>query len=123
MLNYTRVIPRDFFNEAKLLKCMGLLSLKILDRMLPDGIEIEVEENGAPFQINLSDAGDLIVTNYKIIINGDDGIFYTIYNSKENYPFFCYCANDNNDVRVFNEAGVFTEEFVQKFQKLKTEIK
>ena len=48
MDNYSRVIPRDFFNEAKLLKCMGLLALKVLDNMTPNGIKILIEESGAP---------------------------------------------------------------------------
>lgn len=53
-MNYIRVIPRDFFNESKLLKCMGQLSLKILDCQLPKGIEMYIEGDGQPFQIGLS---------------------------------------------------------------------
>ena len=35
---YERVIPRDLFNEAKLLKCVGLLVLKIHDGENPANV-------------------------------------------------------------------------------------
>jgi len=69
-MSYSRVIPRDFFNEAKLLKCMGQLSLAILDGMTPEGITITVEETGEPFQIELDDDGYLYLTNYEMFVNG-----------------------------------------------------
>lgn len=55
MRNYTRVIPRNFFNEAKLLKCFGKLSLAVLDCQTPPGIKIDIHDTGAPFQIELTD--------------------------------------------------------------------
>ena len=60
--NHTNVvIPRDFFNYAKLLKCMGFLALNIHNGTLPDGIEISIEESGEQFEIGLED--DLFVVN------------------------------------------------------------
>lgn len=113
MENYTRIIPRDFFNEAKLLKCMGVLALKILDAQLPEGITIEIEESGEPFNIMLTDCGSLLVDNYPITVNGEPYTFKTTYNSKSNFPFFCDV--DGEDVQVFNEDGNFDEEFITKF--------
>lgn len=107
---YTRVIPRDFFNEAKLLKCMGVLALKILDRQLPDGVNIEIEESGEPFQIELTDDGNLFVSNYPVLVNGQPATFCTVYNSKENFPLnliYDYC-----EYRVFDEAGNFHPDFI-----------
>ena len=34
MTNYKRVTPRDLFNEAKLLKCIGRISLFILENQI-----------------------------------------------------------------------------------------
>lgn len=113
MKNYQRVIPRDFFNEAKLLKCMGLLALKILDNNLPSSIQIKIEESGEPFDIELSDDGHLFVSNYPVTINGEVVLFKTSYNSKSNYPFFCEI--DYTDYEVFDEQGNFTEEFIELF--------
>lgn len=109
-INYSRVIPRDFFNEAKLLKCFGQLSLKMLDNQVPEGVNISIEESGEPFDICLSSEGGLYIANYETTINNVPVIFVTTYNSKSAYPFFCqydYC-----DYEVFNEDGEFTEEFI-----------
>ncbi len=109
-MSYTRVIPRDFFNEAKLLKCMGILSLKILDGMLPEGISISIYESGEPFQIELDDCGDLRVMNYPIEVNGEEVIFFTAYNSKNALPFYAY-INDE-PVLVFTNTTEFTNDFI-----------
>ena len=108
---HERVIPRDFFNEAKLLKCMGMLSLKILDRQLPDGVEIEIEERGEPFEIRLTDDGLLHVNNYPVTVNGRTILFGTTYNSKEATPF--YCVADYVEYEVFDIAGDFSTEFIE----------
>lgn len=115
-MTYQRVIPRDFFNEAKLLKCLGQLSLKILDNDVPEGIKIEIDHYGEPFDISLMDEGSLCVMNHSISINEYPVIFKTTYNSKEAYPFYCEC--DGEDFLVFNNIGEFTEEFINQFKSL-----
>lgn len=114
-IKYERVIPRDFFNEAKLLKCMGMLSLKILDCQLPEGISIKIEESGEPFKIKLSEEGNLFVSNYEVFINDRPVMVSTTYNSKSNYPF--HCMVDYCETPIFDESGEFTEEFIQTFNK------
>ena len=113
MKNYQRVIARDFFNEAKLLKCMGQLALKIHDRQLPEGCELLIYEKGDPFDIQLLDESSLWIYNYPITFNGILRRFKTTYNSKSAYPFFCE-INDS-DIQVFDDSGEFTEEFKQLF--------
>ena len=116
--NYVRVIPRDFFNEAKLLKCMGHLSLAVLDRILPDGINIEILdsiENDSQFNIKIIIYFYILyVSNYTILINGKSYILGTRYNSKQNFPF--YIIIDDQDFLVFDEQGDLSEEFINKFQ-------
>lgn len=109
--SYERVIPRDFFNEGKLLKCMGRLALGALDRTTPEGITLDVEENGEPFDIDLSDSGELYVSNYPVTVNGYEAFFFTSYNSKRAYPF--YCRIDETDYEVFNEDGTWNKDFMQ----------
>lgn len=110
-MQYQRVIPRDFFNEAKLLKCLGHLSLKILDGMLPDGVKIAIEESGKPFEIHLTDDGRLFLNDYDVTINDTYVSMSTTYNSKDNYPLVCF--HDDVETVVFNELGMFTEEFIE----------
>ena len=106
--NYQRVIPRDFFNEAKLLKCMGVISLSILDSKAP--CVMNIEESGEPFSIGLMDCGHLTVGNYELTIKETPVILKSTYNSKSNYPLlveYDYC-----DYTVFDENGEFTDEFI-----------
>src|SRR6478735_4525139 len=112
--NYNRVIPRDFFNEAKLLKCMGNLAVKILDFQIPEGINIVIEDSGDPFHIVLTDDGSLMVSNYNVTVNGEDVIMKSTYNSKENFPFFCEI--DDEEYKVFTDQGEFDKEFIERFQ-------
>lgn len=107
--NYMRVIPRDLFNEAKLLKCIGQLVLKIHDRQTP--CLMGVIETGEPFKIGLNDEGSLRITNLDILINKKKYIFKTTYNSKSNYPLFV--EHDYCDHKVFNESGDFDQEFIE----------
>lgn len=109
-MSYTRVIPRDFFNEAKLLKCMGQLALKILDHTLPEGMNIKIRESGKPFNIEqFPGDGSLFVSNYQPTINGLQVPFYTKYNSMKAYPM--YAMYDEEEYLVFDNNGNFTDEF------------
>lgn len=109
-MSYTRVIPRDFFNESKLLKCMGQLSLKILDGMLPEGIKIEIDECGQPFEIHQTNDGRLYLNDYDVTINDTYVSLSTTYNSKDNYPLICF--HDDVETTVFDDNGDFTQDFI-----------
>lgn len=109
MIRYDRVIPRDFFNEAKLLKCFGQLSLKVLDAMTPEGMNIVIEDSGRPFDIRLMEEGSLTIVNYPVKINDMLVRFKTLYNSKRSYPF--YCEINGEEYEVFDDDGNFTDEF------------
>lgn len=112
MLNrdYHRIIPRDFFNEAKLLKCMGVLQLRIVDDQLPPGLDIKIDESGEPFEICRDEASSrLIVINYPTTINKVEVIFQTALNSQRPYPFYCQVGEE--EIEVFDDKGNFTEDF------------
>lgn len=86
MNKHKRVIPRDFFNEAKLLKCLGRLSLLILENRVNE-LPLKEEFDGRAFSIIQNDAdGSLSVENYKLLLDGEKIELYLTYNSKENYP-------------------------------------
>lgn len=110
-MSYQRVIPRDFFNESKLLKCMGQLSLKILDGKLPDGVKIEIDECGDPFVINQTNDGRLFLQDYDVTVNDVFVSMSTTYNDKNNYPLVCF--HDDIETTVFDDNGEFTPEFIE----------
>lgn len=113
---YKRVIPRDFFNESKLLKCMGFLALRILDNEVPEGINIKISENGNPFKISHYAMWDILyVSNYAIEINGQDYICGTTINSKEPFPFYCIVEDEQIEVEIFDSNGNFSTDFIEQF--------
>ncbi|WP_420991166.1 hypothetical protein [Chitinophaga sp. CC14] len=107
--DYKRVIPRDLFNESKLLKCIGKLALLIHDGHALNGMQFE--DTGAAFEIGLVSDGSLTVTNITFTINSQPLFLKTTYNSKENYPLFCVHGYD--EYPVFDDNGNYTEEFME----------
>lgn len=108
-INYVRVIPRDLFNEAKLLKCIGRLILLIHDNVTPVKMSFIEKTEGEPFTIGLMEEGSLTIANLEICINDVPYTFKTTYNSKANYPL--YVDHDYCDYEVFTETGAFSPEF------------
>ena len=106
--SYIRVTPRDLFNEAKLLKCMGQLCLKVHDNMVP--VAMEVTHDGDPFEIALLDEGALCISNLHVSIHGVGVVFQATYNSRASYPLFAFY--DNCEYLVFGDDGEFTSEFI-----------
>lgn len=113
---YERVIPRDLFNEAKLLKCMGHLSVKILDNATPVNMEC-IPSESEPFIIGLMDEGSLTITNMSVLIRGKQYRFKTTYNSKAIYPL--YVDYQDCDYLVFDEFGNWDKEFLDFINSLK----
>lgn len=83
-MSYTRVLPRDAFNEANLLKCVGKLTLLIEDRMLPGW---SYDYDGEPFDIHQNEAdGSISVRNVRFM-KGDYEIYIsTPLNSRRAWP-------------------------------------
>lgn len=106
---YYREIPRDLFNEAKLLKCIGRLCLLIHDGFTINGMLFE--HDGSPFIIEQNeDDGSLWISNIRFEIAGNTVIFTSKYNSKSNYPLYCQ-KNYSEEYLVFEESGEYTDEF------------
>jgi hypothetical protein len=104
--NYERVAPRDLFNEAKLLKCLGQLALLVLDK----GLELKVSDSGKPFKVGLHDAGYLTAVSGISFKHKRRTLWLGIpYNSRANYPLICH--HDYEDIEVFNTDGSISEEF------------
>ena len=118
-MGYHRVCPRDLFNEAQLLKCMGQISLFILDDVLP-GLHMEgpeFEEAGPGFQIEQDESdGSISVVNLRFSDrNGEPVYFYTPLNSRDKWPLMMnykeetyYCFQENGAL-LFSDKK-FTEE-------------
>lgn len=111
-MSYYRVIPRDLFNESKLLKCLGQLSLVIHDMVkVPRGLSLELfaEEDG--FRIEQDqDSGALFCANLECACAGKLVTLSCPYNSKDAYPLR-YALDDDNEGRVFDDNGAPSDDF------------
>lgn len=108
---YLRVVPRDFFNEAKLLKCLGRLELLILDNAKPArDFKITSEFDNEAFNIVQDpNSGSISVSNYRVFVNGEELFLSTSLNSKDNYPLIGIYKEQ--EYYIFNEQGEFMPNF------------
>lgn len=113
-MTYARVIPRDLFNEAKLLKCLGRLALLHHEGWTPKGFVIE--NDGSPFAIDLNDNGLTVVSGLSVYVTDGSNVFdldlYSIYNYKDHYPLSVYDM-ERGHIEVFNEDGDLRTEFYE----------
>lgn len=105
---HPRVIPRDLFNEAKLLKGLGRLAL-----MIHDGLAgpLAAEHDGDPFVIEQDPSdGGLYVANLTFRVGARALELKSVYNSKAPYPLV-FAGLDGGEEPVFDDGGFFTRAF------------
>lgn len=110
MTTYRRVLPRDLFNESKLLKCLGQLCLLIHDGQA-GRLRIEHDDEvymGFSLESRWSDGG-LYCENVKFKIDDDEVEVYGCLNSREPYPLLFVHEGEEHD--VFHDDGTLTDEF------------
>lgn len=119
-MSYQRVIPRDLFNESKLLKCIGQLALIIHDGLgVPRDLKLNHDDSEyAGFQIEQNqDSGALYCANIQLTFAGQVIELSAPYNSKEPYPLN-YTVSDDEDGRVFTDDGKLSHGFIVDLKTL-----
>lgn len=114
-MTYARVIPRDLFNESKLLKCLGQLALIIHDKPLPCPLALEHENPKDGFVIAQDKTtGNLYCTSLSLVLveTGDTVDVFTIYNSKAPFPLY-FDDGNNSEFSVFEDDGTLSTEFTE----------
>lgn len=114
---YQRVLPRDLFNEANLLNCLG--KLIIMSGETPDlPFELEVREmkEGQPFLIEQDQAGNICATNVRVYINSVKLELVVCSNNRRKFPLELV-LEDMSSVYVFGEDGTFDSEFLEEVSK------
>lgn len=123
-MSYKRVVPRDLFNESMLLKCLGRMSVDILDgkfikyrmddKLLNPTFGFEIEQN--PYD------GSIFCENYQVTVESQVGKLFlrlfTPLNSRTNYPLICESIFDSELINVFHEDGKYTKEFFNHLKEL-----
>ena len=107
-MSYQRVIPRDLFNEADLLKCLGKLYL-----MTEYHTTVRILHSGHAFNIvqNSSD-GSIYCGNICVIIGSRTYDHFRPLNSREPWPLWLRLRADPDaeDFRAFDDQGNLSDE-------------
>jgi hypothetical protein len=111
-MTYVRVLPRDLFNEADLLKCMGRLWIE-LDRLNGTRARI-VEEDVSSFVIDQDDSdGSIYVSNVTFEVDGIAHRLRRPLNARCPHPLVDVGADDDFDpIRVFDDEGSLSDDFM-----------
>jgi hypothetical protein len=114
-MNYRRVLPRDLFNEASLLKCYAQLWIA-LDEKQGDGKGFFSEEDVSHFDIVQDSAsGALTIRNLTFTIGGVPHRLERPLNSRDRWPLWVESSADPDfePVKVFDEEGNLSEEMLE----------
>jgi hypothetical protein len=112
------VIPRDFFNDSKLLKSLGKLSL-----IIHDGMDDAGNRSPLPLEIRAYTycilqnpvTGNLFASGVHVTYRGCPVLVCSLYNSKANYNL--WVDTDTDCVEVLDsETGCLTTEFLAYLQ-------
>jgi hypothetical protein len=112
-MSYIRVIPRDLFNEASLLKCFGQIFINLETAELRN---VELAHDGAAFEVQQdNDSGSTSVSNVMLMVRGKPCRLYRPLNSREAWPLYLLEDNDE-EIAVFDDEGSFSREMKEFLQ-------
>jgi hypothetical protein len=112
---YARVIPRDLFNEASLLKCYGKLTLELERRRTAAALDEDALKHD-PFDIRQDQSdGSISILNLPFTVRGVPFRLYRPLNSREPWPLWCESpfACDEEDLEVFTAEGELSPAFLE----------
>lgn len=110
-MTYLRVIPRDLFNEANLLKCYGQLYLN-LERLGLEDCLVHKNAGDLFHVVQFEGDGSISLANVTLVINHITYALSRPLNSREPYPLYLVPPQDD-EIPVFNQDGTFTHEMHQ----------
>lgn len=109
-MSYQRVIPRDLFNEANLLKCLGRLSLLVhnLEGRI-NNVPFKIEYDGEPFDIRQDESGGLYCSNFKFYCGEEEVELTRPLNARDPWPLFGTYRGE--EYEIFGHYGDFLPNF------------
>jgi hypothetical protein len=111
-MSYLREIPRDLFNEANLLKCLGQVYLRLED-LGKEAKLIHIAERDRFHVLQDASDGGLWVANVYLRHRLRSWVMKRPLNSRHAWPLYVHEAGpDEEDLQVFDDMGMFTEEMI-----------
>jgi hypothetical protein len=114
---YRRVLPRDLFNEASLLKCYGRLVIALEEKGL--SVRATLAETVKSFEILMrSSDGFLFVNNLPLTVGDRAFRLVRPLNSRGAWPLYAEAIGDPNfeSVDVFDDHGDLSPEMLAVIQ-------
>lgn len=109
-MSYIRVIPRDLFNEANLLKCYGRIWINLETANL---YGVELVHDGDAFDIQQDESsGATYVSNVRLIVRDKVIALRRGLNSRECWPLVAV-LEDEEEIPVFLDDGSFSPEMLE----------
>lgn len=108
--SYGRVIPRDLFNDANLLKCYGALYIALENN---DSLDITMDHHDDTFDIEQTEDGGTYIANIVVSFQGEPMRLERPMNSRKSYPLI-WITEDWEYIDIFNDNGTFSAEFLEK---------
>jgi hypothetical protein len=112
-MTYRRVLPRDLFNEANLLKCYAQLWIALENTRPCLGRFGEDDVSDFNIAQDPSD-GSIRVANLTFLLAGRPRRLFRPLNSREPWPL--WLRLDEDDVRVFDDDGKLSPEMLKVLQ-------
>lgn len=110
MPSYHRVIPRDLFNEANFLKCLGQLSLLVHNwHGRINNVPYSIEYDGKPFDLDQDECGRLYCKNFRFYCDGEEVELSRPLNCREPWPL--YGEYKGEEYYIFNDDGEYQPNF------------
>jgi len=111
-MSYRRVIPRDLFNEANLLKCLGHLYITL--ETTRSNAKFDVEDLPV-FDIEQdANDGSISVANLPFSVDGRKVHLSRPLNTRAAWPLYLSRPDDPDfdPIRVFEDTGFFTDDML-----------
>lgn len=115
---YERVIPRDLFNESKLLKCLGRLCLLIHNEVC-HGLTVVHETESHPGFVLAQDPSDGSFYCNNLTFKTRRGTVVhvrTALNARGQFPCYATFDEEYEEVAVFDDSGELTLEFLENIR-------
>lgn len=106
-MTYKRVIPRDLFNEADLLKCYGQLYLELERHGMQEFLIHKAEEDYFRVRQDPND-GSLTLANVLFVVHGQNVPLRRPLNARS--KFALWTALEGDERQVFDQHGSFSED-------------
>lgn len=110
---YTRVIPRDLFNEASLLKCLGRLAILLENRN--GAARFDAEDLPSFDIVQREDDGAIYMENLRLAVGEERYRLSRPLNSRRPWPLYAELidASDFDPVDVYDDEGNLTADMLK----------